>query len=118
MAAPAVNVATVRNLLLKASGIGSIHAAEDGTNAIANFTGDNPGQAGSLHGRLDPALVPGGCHLHQLGADVPGTGAEFHRASAVHQARACGADRARRCRARHAADDAEHGATAVPFVRT
>jgi hypothetical protein len=47
-AAPAsVNVATVRNLLLKPIGIVNITAAKDGTEAKAGSNGPNPGQAGS-----------------------------------------------------------------------
>jgi Caspase domain len=90
VAGPAVNVATVRNLLLKASGIVSITAAEDGTNAIANFTGDNPGQAGSaftvaltrLWYRVDVTFTS----WEQM---FPELRAETHLASGgVHQARA------------------------------
>ena len=42
-----VNVATVRNLLLKPVGTVSITAAEDGTIAVATFKGPNPAKAGS-----------------------------------------------------------------------
>ena len=42
-----VNVATVRNLLLKPIGIVNITAAKDGTEAKAGSNGPNPGQAGS-----------------------------------------------------------------------
>jgi len=45
--APGINVATVRNLLLKTAGYVSITAAEDGRTAVASFQGANPGQAGS-----------------------------------------------------------------------
>jgi len=46
-AAPTVNVALVRNLLLKPIGIVNITAAQDGTEASAGYKGVNPGQAGS-----------------------------------------------------------------------
>jgi hypothetical protein len=46
-AAVAVNVATVRNLLLKPAGLVNITAAKDGTEAVAASQGANPGQAGS-----------------------------------------------------------------------
>jgi hypothetical protein len=45
--APRVNTKTVRNLLLKSTGVVSITAAEDGTMAQAGYKGANPGRAGS-----------------------------------------------------------------------
>src|SRR5262249_32622937 len=41
------NTKTVRNLLLKTSGIVSITAAQDGKEAKAGYKGANPGHAGS-----------------------------------------------------------------------
>jgi hypothetical protein len=42
-----LNIETVRNLLLKPSGVISITAAQDGTSATASYRGANPGEAGS-----------------------------------------------------------------------
>jgi hypothetical protein len=44
---PVLNVATVRNLMLRPIGVVSITAADDGVGAIAAYYGGNPGKAGS-----------------------------------------------------------------------